>query len=107
MVAVAIVLAFVLYGLFFAGNGDSGLVSTTSDGDVDPAGAELLAALFSLRSITLDVSLFETPDFKSLVDFSQEIPSEPVGRANPFAPIGVDDGDADNNGPDGEQATST
>ena len=51
-------------------------------------GEDLVALLFRLQSLKLDQSIFTSPVFRSLKDFSQEIPSEPVGRPNPFAPVG-------------------
>lgn len=36
----------------------------------------------------LSGDLFSDPIFNSLVDYSQPLPDEPKGRANPFAPIG-------------------
>lgn len=51
--------------------------------------SELLSTLRNIQSIRLDRSLFDDPVFKSLVDFGQPLVGEPVGRANPFAPIEV------------------
>lgn len=48
---------------------------------------ELLLTLGDLRSITLDNSLFTDAAFTSLVDFRVDIPLQPVGRTNPFAPL--------------------
>ncbi len=33
-------------------------------------------------------SVFSNSIFQSLIDYSQPLPDEPKGRANPFAPIG-------------------
>lgn len=49
---------------------------------------ELLAELDELRRVRLDESLFTGAPFRSLVDFSEPIAEQPVGRANPFAPVG-------------------
>ncbi len=57
---------------------------------VDAAmGQDLLAALALLKTIRLDTSMFTDPLFKSLSDWGKEIPSQPVGRRNPFAPLGA------------------
>jgi len=50
---------------------------------------EMIEELLKLNSIRLDDSLFEADTFRSLTDFSQEIEAQPVGRENPFAPIGT------------------
>ena len=53
---------------------------------------ELLAELLQLREIQLDDSLFRSQTFQSLKDFSRPIVAQPVGRENPFAPIGFVEG---------------
>jgi hypothetical protein len=50
---------------------------------------DLINQLLRLRSLRLDEKIFTDPAFTSLTDFSQTIPPEPVGRANPFLPVGV------------------
>lgn len=55
-------------------------------------GQEIISLLGELESIKLDVTIFEKESFRSLIDFGQTINSEPVGRGNPFAPIGVETG---------------
>lgn len=83
-----IILAFVAYS-FFAPKGNSGALTVQN---VDPAQGvveqELLSLLLELRSIKLDVSLFADQRFQGLEDFSQDIVSEPIGRTNPFTPLG-------------------
>lgn len=51
-------------------------------------GGDLVALFKSLEGVTLDQRLFSTTIYKSLVDFSTEIPALPVGRSNPFDVIG-------------------
>lgn len=84
---VVIVVGFVVYSMFFTGGDTRTLVTE----DVDPAQTaveqELITLLLELRSIRLDLSLFDDVDFRSLTDFSQELVPEPVGRPNPFSPL--------------------
>lgn len=47
-----------------------------------------LNRLKALRNISTDV--LSDPSFESLVDYTQPIPTQPLGRLNPFAPIGSD-----------------
>lgn len=54
----------------------------------DIADRELVESLLTLRAITLSGSIFTDPAFRSLKDFGTPIVAEPVGRPNPFAPIG-------------------
>lgn len=49
---------------------------------------EFLTRLQQLRNIKLDATIFADDRFRSFVDHRQEIVDEPVGRTNPFAPIG-------------------
>ena len=89
-VLIAIALACVLYlGYMYFGSSadDAALVSSTPEDEI-AVDRELLQLLSQIKQIRLDASLFESPIFKSLEDYSQTIPSEAVGRANPFAPIG-------------------
>jgi hypothetical protein len=51
---------------------------------------ELLRLLSELRTLDFDDTIFSDPRFRSLTDFSQEIRPQPVGRKNPFLPIGAD-----------------
>lgn len=88
----ATVIAFVaivavLYGgyVFFFAESDESVVTVTQTGASPDQ--DLIALLFELKQIRLDSSLFDDPLFKALKDFGQELVAEPVGRANPFAPL--------------------
>jgi hypothetical protein len=50
---------------------------------------ELVSELLRLRSIKLDNRIFTDVAFQSLEDFGQELVAEPIGRINPFAPVGT------------------
>lgn len=52
-------------------------------------GRTLLSTLVRLKSTTIDMSVFSDPVFTSLHDFGVIIASQPVGRRNPFAPLGA------------------
>lgn len=75
------------YQFFFASPTEDALTVT----EVQGAGPDqdLIALLFELKSIRLDNSIFGDPLFQSLNDFGQELVQEPVGRQNPFAPLGA------------------
>ncbi len=49
---------------------------------------EFLGLLQQLRVLRLDEQMFNDARFQSLVDHRQAIIPEPVGRKNPFLPIG-------------------
>lgn len=86
--AVLVIAAFVVYTFIFGGEEEPVLgereVSETATVDND-----LISLLLELRSINLDDAIFNDVAFQSLVDFSQELVPEPVGRVNPFAPLGA------------------
>ncbi len=51
-------------------------------------GSDILGLYDSLQTVTLDQSVLKGPAFRSLIDFSTQVPSQPIGRANPFDLIG-------------------
>jgi len=86
----AIAIAATLYGVIFGKNGPdlSLLTSETPAAGARAVGEDVLELLATLRGIELDGSIFEDPAFRSLEDFGQTLVPEPVGRENPFAPVG-------------------
>ncbi|MEN9614036.1 MAG: hypothetical protein RLZZ347_343 [Candidatus Parcubacteria bacterium] len=64
-----------------------GAVTSTNNA---PISSDLISVLSGLRTITLEGSLFKDPSFLSLQDFGIPLQEEPIGRYNPFLPIGVD-----------------
>lgn len=82
------VVAFVVYSLFFTGTPRSALMTEEVNATEAAVEQELISLLLQLRSIKLDTALFSNTRFQSLEDFGQEIVDEPVGRTNPFAPLG-------------------
>jgi len=64
-------------------------VLTTTLSASAPAGAQdLVNSLLALRAVSLDGTILTNPSFQALRDFSTPITPEPVGRPNPFAPLG-------------------
>lgn len=80
------------YFLFFRGDDIGPALSTSSDGqaltDSAKADREFLVLLQQLSSIQLDASLLQDPVFNSLESFRADLVQQPVGRSNPFAPVG-------------------
>ena len=57
----------------------------------DQLSQQILATLSSIKSISLDDSMFNSPAFNSLIDGTYPlVPTKDEGRPNPFAPIGDD-----------------
>ena len=67
-----------------------GVLINQDSADTSKMGAEVLTALNQLKTLKLDDSIFKDKTFVSLEDFSKPLSPEPVGRINPFSPIGVE-----------------
>jgi hypothetical protein len=50
-------------------------------------GNQITQALVQIESLNLDRNVIDSKLFKSLIDRSEPIISEPIGRRNPFAPL--------------------
>jgi hypothetical protein len=92
---IALVILFVIYAVFIKPDPttDSLVTGRTTGAVVSSQEARLLGsqiaqALLKIEQITLDRTIFDNAIFVSLQDRSQPIVEEPVGRTNPFAPIG-------------------
>lgn len=83
--------SFVAYQMLYVDGGITSLLvsqrGTEISGNV--VGREIINLLDELQEISLSRDIFNDPAFRSLIDFEQDILPEPIGRSNPFAPIGV------------------
>lgn len=91
MLAGIVIGAIVLVGAYFAffsGSGSSTLLSSNSgSSETSKISQELLVTIGDLKAINLDTKIFSDPAYQSLVDFHVDIPLQPIGRDNPFAPL--------------------
>ncbi|MFA6338448.1 MAG: hypothetical protein WCW87_00065 [Candidatus Paceibacterota bacterium] len=89
---VAVIILFMAYLYFFpkkdASSSDLLVSQNQTDQSQIAEGQEILSQLNNLSKISLDTSIFQSEIFMSLSDFSVTIPDQPVGRRNPFLPIG-------------------
>ncbi len=91
-----IIIVVVALGLYFYFQGNPSTDATSSlDTPASPEsvqaqedGARVLSLLNEIKSLQIDDSIFRSAVYKSLVDYSIQIPEQSVGRSNPFAPIG-------------------
>ena len=91
LIVVAIIVAFIAYTALTGVEDEPLLVTTVVASPQTPAAAAeqgLVSLLLELQALSLDGTLFTTPRFMGLSDFGQELSPQPVGRPNPFAPIG-------------------
>jgi hypothetical protein len=64
-------------------------VALTEDSLVSQSiGGDIIELNSRIERVNLDPALFSSAVYKSLVDFSASIPSQPVGRSNPFDLMG-------------------
>ncbi|HZS42636.1 MAG TPA: hypothetical protein VFA52_00210 [Candidatus Paceibacterota bacterium] len=87
-----LILAFVIYSFWHGGSSNNGAVLTASSPAANnpQVGQAFVNQLLTLQGVRLNSEIFSNPSFNTLQDFSQPVPTEPQGRPNPFAPIGVD-----------------
>jgi hypothetical protein len=91
-----IVIAGIGYGIFVYSNktpsnvtarqvvGTSGTASVGNSA----VGREFVSQLLAIQNIKFNFDIFKDPVFLGLSDFSKPIQDQPIGRPNPFAPIG-------------------
>ncbi len=87
-----ILVAVILLYMTFSDNSDSSANLTVEVyGESNPIeeilGRDVLNLVSQMRGINLDTSILSDPAFKSLSDFTVEIPLQPIGRRDPFAPL--------------------
>jgi hypothetical protein len=88
-VAALAIVAGLWYGLFGGPSSAPALTTENPSGVVSEENKDIVTSLLQLRSVTLSGTIFTSQVFKGLKDFSTDIRQEPVGRADPFAPLGT------------------
>lgn len=86
-IATILILGYFGYSIFWSSPSattDPGLSGTVI------VGQDILSLVARLKTISIDQSFFSSPLFVNLQDFSVALFPESQGRANPFAPIGVE-----------------
>ncbi len=90
---ISIIIVVLIAGIAWytlSGSSSDTAVLTSETSAVAPAGAQdLVDSLLALRAVTLDGTIFGNTAFQVLRDLTTPITAEPVGRANPFAPLGA------------------
>ncbi len=86
----AILGVLALAGFYFIWGGSGSSSNLLSSPAVPSSESQqLLATLGDLHAVTLDPGIFKNSTFVSLMDFGTVIPTQAVGRHNPFAPTGA------------------
>ncbi|KKU50077.1 MAG: hypothetical protein UX71_C0002G0048 [Parcubacteria group bacterium GW2011_GWA1_47_10] len=81
---VVLLLAFFLYSVFMSPDGVSEQTTAANPGE------DLVRVAAELSNITFRQDILQGAGYRSLVDWSVAIPTEPIGRVNPFEVIGRD-----------------
>lgn len=89
-ILIIVLLIVVVVGYYmFRGSGEESLTTTSTSAGPPTVGQELVIELNRLKALkNINNEIFSDPVFGSLVDFSRPISPQPLGRSNPFAPIG-------------------
>lgn len=87
-----IIFVAILAGLYFAytfffSDNSTPVATISPEGSGGDVGANILPLLLQLKTIKLDQTVFADPIFKSLQNFSVDLPIEGTGRPDPFAPV--------------------
>lgn len=95
--AIALVVIIVIsFGLFFyyyqkdSTEDPTSSLETTDSAESNEARAasdRIVKILNQVSALQIDDTIFKTTVYKSLVDYSVQIPEQNVGRENPFAPV--------------------
>lgn len=91
IIALIVVVGIGFY-MFTGSKPDEALTTTTGGLVGEPVvGQELVIELNRLEALkNVDSGFLTNPTFSSLEDFTVEVPPQPLGRENPFAPVGND-----------------
>ena len=94
IIAIVVILVLFIGGYFYLKGtpNDSalsslGIVGGPGEGDADASikGSQILLLLSQIKSINIDTSIFNNQMYKSLIDYTVEVPQQNVGKVNPFA----------------------
>lgn len=85
IVGVVVIILTLVY--FYTQGGSSSSNSLLVSSSAGTIGSAELSLLNQLSSLKLDTKIFRDPVYLSLQDYSVQVPTQNVGRPNPFAPI--------------------
>lgn len=104
IIAILVIFAiFIGYGFMKpASEGDSGLSKTVvandaggfsnANGLAGELSDSFVIQLLAIQNINFNTEFFNDPVYRGLIDQSRDLGTRPVGRPNPFYPIGQDNG---------------
>jgi hypothetical protein len=89
LILAGVVVAGVIWYSFLREKTPQPLLQTEDLTQATSVDSDVVAILLQLRAVSLSGTIFSDPAFVSLQDFGSQIVPEPIGRTNPFAPIGL------------------
>lgn len=89
IVLVVAVGGFYAYQRFGSDVTASPLLTSTDTSGGTAAGEKIVQLLTEVHKIRFNTGLLSSTAFKSLVDFTEKIQPEAIGRHDPFQPIGI------------------
>jgi hypothetical protein len=81
-----LILVFVVYKFFF----QSEAITVPSEAEAVTIGEDLKELHAQITRVNFDQTIFSSPGYLGLTDFSTTIQPQPTGRPNPFNIIGRD-----------------
>lgn len=91
LIAIMLTIAFIGYAGYLLSQKEPDLTAVQNDfANSETSSQDISALSEELQKIKIDASLFSSPLFTSLFDFSTPIIPEDQGRPNPFNKIGTD-----------------
>lgn len=86
MIVLAVLIGgYILYNTFIKTDASTTLLKKENVADAKTPDESLIPLLLKIQNVTLDEKLFLDPVFRALVDRSQNIVPEAVGKQNPFS----------------------
>lgn len=76
---------YIIYNTFIKQDSSTALLKTSNVASPKTPEESLLPLLLKIQNVTLDGNLFLDPVFRNLVDTTQNIVPESVGKDNPFS----------------------
>lgn len=85
IIVAVLVGGFIVYNSFIKAPASTALLQTNGGVATSTPGQNFLPLLVQIQGVTLDQRLFLDPVFRALIDFTQPIVPESVGKQNPFS----------------------
>ncbi len=89
VIITVVIIAGLLYFAFKGGEPNPeevGSLDVTTN-DSQTVGSDVVFLLGQINALSIDKAFFQSAVYKSLIDYTQPVPVQPVGRTRPFEPF--------------------